>query len=231
MRRGAVALLCGLAAWELTAPAAFVGPKVQSRVPATQLNGWRFDWMLEKRGGSGELQPSEGFFIGEVGFEKSQAAQGFRYRMRPTPEEYKKGIEVDGLLFQFGPVKIKLGEAFGGTGNNQKLRELKKRLVAEGIDDPQKNEENEYWMQRYGHKRWIAPNVDQSTGLNKNLLRGLGDWSGFDPLKDDKGKTWIAPDYGKPWLKKYIGQNGPTPPEVMQREYESGKLNLPAPKK
>ena len=230
MGRAAVALLCGVTVWELTAPAAFVGQRAQLRAPATQLNGWRFDWMLEKRGDSAELQTSEGFFIGEVGFEKSCNSQGYRYRMRPTPEEYKKGIEVEGLLYQFGPIKIKLGEVFGGTGNNKKLRELKKRIAAEGITDQQKNEENEFWLERYGHKRWFPPYVDQSTGLNTNLLRGVGAWSGFDPLKEEKGKTWIEADYGKPWLKKYIGWNAPTPPEFFEKERESGKLSLPAPK-
>eukprot|EP00971_Amphidinium_carterae_P238337 4731581-Amphidinium_carterae.1 len=34
------------------------------------------------------LQTAEGFFIGERGFEKSQNAQGLRYRMRPTPQDW-----------------------------------------------------------------------------------------------------------------------------------------------
>jgi hypothetical protein len=139
----------------------------------------------------------DGYFVGEKGFEKSQAAQGLRYRMRPTPLEYKEGKEVSGLLQQFGPVKIKFGEAFGGTANNEKLRELKRKLFKEGISDPKKVAENEYWLQRYGCKRWSAPYVDQSQGLAKTFLRGLAAWSGVDPKKEERGVTWFEADYGK----------------------------------
>merc|ERR1712107_885752 len=63
---------------------------------------------------------------------------------------------------------------------------LMKAQAAEGLTDPKKLEENEYWQQRYGHKRWDSYYIDQSTGVNKQLLRGLAAWSGVDPLKEER---------------------------------------------
>jgi len=133
-------------------------------------------------------------------------------------------------MFQLGPIKVKIGEMFGGTGNNDKLREVKKQLAQEGLTDPKKIEENEYWQQRYGHKRWETKYVDQSQGNTKVLLRGLAAWSGVDPLKEERGKTWFEADYGKPWLKKYIGTKLPgyVSADQVKKEYDTGKLN-PAP--
>merc|ERR1719336_2082416 len=94
-RAGVSVLLAG-AAWQLTAPSAFIGlqmPAPEQR--KTAMKGYRLDWMLEKKDGTGDLQTQDGYWVGEVGFEKSQNAQGLRYRMRPTAEEYKKGIEVN----------------------------------------------------------------------------------------------------------------------------------------
>jgi len=198
-----------------------------SRGAATQMNGYRLDWMLEKKDGTMDLQTTDGYFLGEKGFEKGQAAQGLRYRLRPTPQEYKEGIETEGLMQQFGPVKIKFGEAFGGTANNPKLRELKKKIANEGISDPKKLAENEYWLKRYGHKRWTAPYVDQTMGtLKPGLLRGLAAWSGTDPLKEEKGVTWFEATYGKPWIEKYkdVRLEGPVPKEQVEKEWNSGKL-------
>merc|ERR1719401_2440849 len=222
-----------LAVLYLAAPLTFVGTRVPSpRSSATQMQGYRLDWMLERKDGDAGLQTQDGYWVGEVGFEKSQAAQGLRYRMRPTPEEVKKGIETDGLMYQFGPVKIKLGEAFGGTGNNPGMRELKRKISREGVYDAKKKEENEFWLQRYGHKRWIEPYVDQSTGLGKSFLRGLAAWSAFDPLKEERGVTWFEADYGKPWLKKYVGFRieGFVSAEQVAKEYATGKLLPEAPK-
>merc|ERR1712060_619744 len=135
----------------------------------------------------------------------------------------------DGLLFQLGPIKLKLGEMLGGTGNNQALRELKKKLASEGLTDPKKIEENDYWMKRYGHKRWDAKYIDQSQGTAKTFFRGLAAWSGLDPKKEERGVTWFEADYGKPWLGKYVGtkEKGFVGPDQVKREYESGKLNPP----
>jgi hypothetical protein len=182
--------------------------------------------MLEKKDGTSDLQTQDGYFLGEKGFEKSQGAQGLRYRMRPMQSEYKEGKEVDGLMFQLGPLKIKLGEAFGGTGNNPKLRELKKKIYKAGVSDPKKIAENEYWIKRYGHKRWSAPYIDQSQGTGKTFLRGLAAWSGLDPQKEERGITWFEADYGKPWLEKYKGirLDGYVSPEQVAKEYQSGKL-------
>merc|ERR1712107_262292 len=103
---------------------------------------------------------------------------------------------------------------------------LMKAQAAEGLTDPKKLEENEYWQQRYGHQRWDSYYIDQSTGVNKQLLRGLAAWSGVDPLKEERGVTWFEADYGKPWLKKYIGVREPgfVSQEQLTKEYNSGKL-------
>lgn len=216
-----------VAAWQTMSPSAFVGmPAPSARSSATQMQGYRLDWMLEKKDGTNLLQTQDGYFVGEKGFEKSQAAQGLRYRMRPTNKEYLEGKEVNNLMWQFGPVKIKVGEAFGGSGNNEALRNLKRKIVAEGVSDPKKIEENKYWEARYGHKRWIAPYQDQSTGTGTTFFRGLAAWSSYDPLKEERGTKWIEADYGKPWLSKYIGMRlkGWVSSDQVKREYNTGKL-------
>lgn len=211
---------------KITAPSAFVGIQKTIEPCMTQMHGYRLDWMLERKDGSADLQTQDGYWVGEKGFEKSQGAQGLRYRMRPSNQEYAEGKEVDGLLYQFGPFKFKLGETFGGTGNNAKLRALKKQVAEEGITDQSKIEENEYWIKRYGHKRWVAPYVDQSQGTAKTFFRGLAAWSGLDPKKEERGVTWFEADYGKPWLAKYIGtkEKGWVTDEQVKKEYESGKI-------
>jgi len=229
--RAALALLLAAAAWHASAPLAFTGapaaPGPRSLSPSlAQRRGYRIDWMIEQKDGTNTLQTQDGYWVGETGFEKSQGAQGLRYRMRPTAEEYKLGKEVDGLMTQIGPFKFKLGEAFGGTGNNERLRELKRRIAREGITDQKKLEENEYWLKRYGHKRWVAPYVDQSQGTAKTFLRGLAAWSGLDPKKEERGVSWFEADYGKPWLAKYIGtkEKGWVTEEQVKKEYDTGKL-------
>jgi len=226
LKRAGLTLGIAAAAWELAASRAFVGGRTVGPKPLTAMNGYRLDWMLEKRNGEEGLQTADGWWLGEVGFEKAQGALGLRYRMRPTTQEYKEGTEVDGLMWQLGPLKLKVGEIFGGTGNNEELRKVKKKLAAEGLTDPKKLEENLYWKKRYGHERWGPSYVDQSTGVNKQFLRGLSAWSGCDPLKEERGVTWFEADYGKPWLKKYQGRHLPgfITTEQLKREYSDGKL-------
>mmetsp|Transcript_54070 Transcript_54070/g.150374 ORF Transcript_54070/g.150374 Transcript_54070/m.150374 type:complete len:248 (-) Transcript_54070:86-829(-) len=229
-----VGLAFGMVAWEFVAPRAFVGSAgAAGRGSLTRARGYRLDWMLEGKDGTRDLQTQDGYWLGEIGFEKSQAAQGLRYRMRATSKEIKEGTEVDGHIWQLGPIKVRFGEAFGGSGNNPKLRELKKKIFKAGVSDPKKIAENEYWMKRYGHKRWEAPYVDQSQGTAKIFLRGLAAWSGVDPKKEERGVTWFEADYGKPWIQKYVGRHleGFVSKEQLEKEYATGKLNaLPAPK-
>lgn len=221
---GVMAMTCVV----FCSPPAFVNPKVSTSSKVAR-QGYRLDWMLERKDGTFDLQTQDGYWLGEKGFERTQAAQGLRYRMRPTPQEYKDGIEVDNLMWQIGPFKWKIGEAFGGTSNNKALRELKRKIAAEGITDPAQLAENEYWMKRYGHERWYPLYVDQSTGTAKTFLRGLAAWSGLDPKKEERGVTWFEADYGKPYLSKYVGtkEKGFVGPDQVKREYESGKLNPP----
>eukprot|EP00413_Alexandrium_margalefii_P038440 CAMPEP_0204606074 /NCGR_PEP_ID=MMETSP0661-20131031/58876_1 /ASSEMBLY_ACC=CAM_ASM_000606 /TAXON_ID=109239 /ORGANISM="Alexandrium margalefi, Strain AMGDE01CS-322" /LENGTH=232 /DNA_ID=CAMNT_0051617365 /DNA_START=63 /DNA_END=761 /DNA_ORIENTATION=+ len=220
--RAALLLLGATVAWN----SAFVGMQSSRAPPRSPMRGYRIDWMIEQRDGTNTLQTQDGYWVGEKGFEKSQAAQGYRYRMRPTNEEYKKGIEVDNLMYQFGPIKIKFGEAFGGSGNNEALRELKRKMAREGLTDPAKIEENEYWLARYGSKRWKPKYINQSQGTAKEFFRGLAAWSGYDPLKEERGSRWTEADYGKPWLNKYIGTKEPgwVTEEQVKKEYDSGKL-------
>ncbi|CAJ1338978.1 unnamed protein product [Effrenium voratum] len=115
----------------------------------------------------------------------------------------------------------------GGSGNNDNLRRLKKEIAQAGLDDPKKIEENEYWLKRYGHKRWFPKYVDQSGAKGVGgLFRGLAAWSGFDPLNEERGKTWIEADYGKPLMgdKKDMTFPGLLTKEQMQKELDSGKL-------
>merc|ERR1719464_1341038 len=97
----------------LCLPRSFLGPKASASSKVAR-QGYRFDWMLERRDGTFDLQTQDGYWLGEKGFERTQAAQGLRYRMRPTPQEYKEGIEVEGYMWQIGPFKWKAGEALGG---------------------------------------------------------------------------------------------------------------------
>jgi len=228
--RGVVALVAAalVSAWT------FVGFGSVRHSPRTSMNGYRLDKMLEASDGDRSLQVSEGFWVGEKGFEKSQWAQGYRYRMRASPEEVKKGIDTP-PIFQLGPVKIKLGECFGGSGNNPNLRKLKKEIAQAGLDDPKKIAENEYWLKRYGHKRWFPKYVDQSGApKQQGLFRGLAAWSGYDPLNEERGTSWIEADYGKPLTKdkKDLQLPGLLTKEQMQKELDSGKLpKLPPAKK
>mmetsp|Transcript_64591 Transcript_64591/g.163688 ORF Transcript_64591/g.163688 Transcript_64591/m.163688 type:complete len:108 (-) Transcript_64591:84-407(-) len=73
--------------------------------------------------GIGQLVVHEGFFIGEEAMFKAMAKNGYRYRMRPTSEEYKKGGVDIPAITQIGPLKLKLGEIFGGScGNDSEKR-------------------------------------------------------------------------------------------------------------
>ena len=228
-RAGAVAFVVS-AGYVCLDGLSFVGAGLfGSRSLSSEMKGYRLDRMLEATDGDRSLQTSEGFWIGEKGFEKSQWAQGYRYRMRASPEEFKNGIDCPAPL-QIGPIKWKVGECFGGSGNNDKLRQLKKELAQAGLDDPKKLAENEYWLKRYGRKRWYPKYVNQSGAKNQQgLLRGLAAWSGYDPLNEERGKTWIEADYGKPLMegKKDYRLPGLLTKEQMQIELDSGKLPKP----
>merc|ERR1719161_3115096 len=65
-------------------------------------------------GGIGQLVVHEGYYVGEKALYEIMAKNGYRYRMRPTPEERKKGIDVPPIT-QIGPIKLKLAECFGGS--------------------------------------------------------------------------------------------------------------------
>merc|ERR1719478_1260737 len=153
--------------------------------------------------GQNNLQTQDGYWVGERGFEKALGSMGIRYRLRATSEEIKNGVEVDNQIWQIGPIKMRLGEILGGTANNAKLRELKRKIGKMTLD-PVKQAENEYWIDRYGHKRWWLYYVDQSQGNGKTFFRGMAAWSGFDPKKEERGVSWFEADYGKPWLKTFF---------------------------
>jgi len=212
LARGLALALLGAGAWS------FVGSG-SPKAAVTQMQGWRWDRMLAS--GDWSLDTAEGFWIGETGFHDSQKAQGYRYRMTAYGEDLTNSIDCPGLL-QLGPLKFRLFDAVGGSGVNDKLRELKKQIVATGLDDPKKLEENEYWLKRYGHKRWSIKNVNQANNGKgeSGLLRGLAAWSGYDPLKEEKGKSWVEPDFGKPWLIMKQGSMG-----ALERNWISKEQN------
>jgi hypothetical protein len=182
--------------------------------------------MLGAKNGDGQnsLQTQDGYWVGERGFEKALGSMGIRYRLRATSEEFKNGVEVDNQIWQLGPVKVRFGEILGGTGNNPKLRDIK-RKVAKMTLDPIKQAENEYWIDRYGHKRWWRYYVDQSQGTSKQFFRGMAAWSGFDPKGEEKGVKWFEADYGKPWTSYKNGVHLPPISKAqIERENNSGKL-------
>lgn len=204
------------------------------------MNGWRLDNMLQKKDGTYDLETSEGFWFGEVGMQKAMNALGYRYNLRALPEEFKNNVEVAGYIWQLGPLKVRWGEAFGGTGNNAKLRDLK-RKYAKGPLSPSQIEENEYWKKRYGHKRWWPSYVDQSQGQvpgNDKFLRGLGENSGYDPLREERfgGNGYVPNDWGNCWLKGQRTEDMRVlvTEEQIQAMRESGRVKSlppPSPKK
>jgi len=226
-RAGVLACLLGAASWAIS-DLAFIGIGCPARDELTQANGWRFDNMLQQKQGDMSLDTSEGFWVGEMGFFKSQNAQGLRYKMVPMTDELKNGIETP-KLFELGPIKLRLGEMIGATGNNEKLREIKRKVFAAGLDDPQKDAENDYWMKRYGHKRWYPKYLSQHGSNNGQLLRGLAAWSGYDPLNEERGKTWKEMDFGKPWIeaKGDLRLPGFVTKAQLDKELASGRLNQP----
>jgi len=231
-RLGRGAPVVGLAALAAWSPSAFTGPSAAApRGALTSMNGYRLDWMLEKKDGTSDLQTQDGYWVGEVGFERSQGAQGLRYRMRPTRQEYLEGREVNNLMFAIGPVKFKVGEAFGGCATNEALRKVKRQYCIDGDRDPAKVEENKYWKARYGYERWDTDGsgfvADQATGQGTTFFRGLAAWSGCDPKKEERGVTWFEADWGKPWLKKYVATRLPgyVSGAQVEKEWDTGKLN------
>mmetsp|Transcript_56483 Transcript_56483/g.105914 ORF Transcript_56483/g.105914 Transcript_56483/m.105914 type:complete len:153 (+) Transcript_56483:61-519(+) len=115
--RGVALALVG-AAWALGCfSVSFCGAGRESSASLTARNGWRLDKMEVGPGGIGQLVVAEGFFIGEKDMYKVLNKQGRRYRMRPFAEERKAGATLPGI-FQLGPFKIHLEQAFrGGSGS------------------------------------------------------------------------------------------------------------------
>jgi len=55
-------LLTVAAAWKLVSPITFIGARAPMlRGGATQMNGYRLDWMLEKKDGTMDLQTTDGY--------------------------------------------------------------------------------------------------------------------------------------------------------------------------
>ena len=80
--------------------------------PAVQ--GWRLDLIEIGPKGIGQLVVHEGYYIGEKAMFQILAQNGFRYRMRATREEMKKGIDCPPIS-QLGPLKLRLYESLGGS--------------------------------------------------------------------------------------------------------------------
>jgi len=76
--------------------------------------GWRLDLIEIGPKGIGQLVVHEGYYIGEKAMFQILAQNGFRYRMRATREEMKKGIDCPPIS-QLGPLKLRLYESFGGS--------------------------------------------------------------------------------------------------------------------
>merc|ERR1719235_2540604 len=95
---------------------------VRANSATTALRGWRWDRTLTEdcRDGS---DINEGYWIGEVGIRQACTNKGFRYMMRPMPDELKsKEPNTGPKLLEIGPFKIRIGEIFGGTGSTEPSR-------------------------------------------------------------------------------------------------------------
>mmetsp|Transcript_141672 Transcript_141672/g.200643 ORF Transcript_141672/g.200643 Transcript_141672/m.200643 type:complete len:149 (+) Transcript_141672:44-490(+) len=113
MARLLVCLGLVIAAWNLVSLPAFCGSKPVPRDMRTSRDGWRMDLMEFGPKGIGQLVIHEGYFVGEKGFYDIQSKQGRTYRMYATGEALKEGAED--VVTQLGPLKLRLGEIFGGT--------------------------------------------------------------------------------------------------------------------
>ena len=114
----ALAAVVAVAMWTHTALKAFCGSFLSRPEGGSQTacKGWRLDKMEVGPTGIGQLVVAEGFFIGEKAMYEICNKQGRRYRMRPFAEERKTDGSVPGI-FQLGPFKIHLEQAFrGGSG-------------------------------------------------------------------------------------------------------------------
>ncbi|OLP94080.1 Ankyrin repeat, PH and SEC7 domain containing protein secG, partial [Symbiodinium microadriaticum] len=108
--------------------------------PAVARNGWRLDKMEAETPeptvgpqGIGQLVVAEGFFIGEKDMFKICNKQGRRYRMRPFAEERKTDTTLPGI-FQLGPFKIHLEQAFrGGAGSHALFADRPEGALAEAF--------------------------------------------------------------------------------------------------
>mmetsp|Transcript_27243 Transcript_27243/g.62791 ORF Transcript_27243/g.62791 Transcript_27243/m.62791 type:complete len:147 (+) Transcript_27243:59-499(+) len=111
MARLLVCVVLAIAAWNIASLPAFCGSRavprdMQLRTPR---DGWRLDMMDVGPKGIGQLVIHEGYFVGEKGFYDSQSKNGRTYRM------YATGEAATDVVTQLGPLKLRLGEIFGGT--------------------------------------------------------------------------------------------------------------------
>ncbi|CAE8717092.1 unnamed protein product [Polarella glacialis] len=115
--RALASLLVGVAAtWTFSLRPAFCGNSAATRAATTARNGWRLDQIEVSPQGIGQLVIAEGFFIGEKAMFEAMSRNGRRYRMRATPQEMKAGGPDVPPITQIGPLKLRLFEAFGGSG-------------------------------------------------------------------------------------------------------------------
>mmetsp|Transcript_29236 Transcript_29236/g.67304 ORF Transcript_29236/g.67304 Transcript_29236/m.67304 type:complete len:145 (+) Transcript_29236:68-502(+) len=98
-----------IAAWSFSSLHAFCGNSVSAAPRDVKRQGWRLDMMDVGPRGIGQLVIHEGYFVGEKGFYDSQSKNGRTYRMYATGEAMKEPVT------QLGPLKLRLGEIFGGT--------------------------------------------------------------------------------------------------------------------
>uniref|UniRef100_A0A7S0A891 Uncharacterized protein n=2 Tax=Pyrodinium bahamense TaxID=73915 RepID=A0A7S0A891_9DINO len=117
LRRTALGLvlLAAVAWWQSTTPGFCGASPTRAATPATPRRGWRLDMMEVGPGGIGQLVIHEGYFIGEKAMFEIMSRNGRRYRMRATKEELERGVDVPPIT-QIGPIKLRLFEAFGGSG-------------------------------------------------------------------------------------------------------------------
>ncbi|CAK0821060.1 unnamed protein product [Prorocentrum cordatum] len=97
-----------------TAAGASSSPTLRHPTPLSVPRGWRLDLIEIGPKGIGQLVIHEGYYVGEKAMFEILAKNGFRYRMRATTEEMKKGVDVPPIS-QLGPLKLRLFESLGGS--------------------------------------------------------------------------------------------------------------------
>ncbi|CAK0816909.1 unnamed protein product [Prorocentrum cordatum] len=113
--RAALALALAAAALRLGSLAFCGAPAAPpARGSLAGREGWRLDLIEIGPKGIGQLVIHEGYYVGEKAMFEILAKNGFRYRMRATTEEMKKGVDVPPIS-QLGPLKLRLFESLGGS--------------------------------------------------------------------------------------------------------------------